>query len=284
MRGADLKRLLLCTDLDRTLLPNGIEPESPGARACFDRVARRHDVALAYVSGRSRALVEQAMAEFDLPRPQFVISDVGSTIYRIDPAAWQRWEAWDGSIGADWQGLSCGDLRRLLGALPGLNPQEEVKQNRHKLSYYADPEVDADALLDGMRTRLEADGIKDNLVWSMEMPGRRGLLDILPSSAGKLQAIRFLMLRSGFGLRNTLFAGDSGNDLDVMLSEIPSVLVANADAPTKEQAAKAQNDALYVATGGYLGMNGNYSAGIIEGIAHFWPEIDAWLRGPGREG
>jgi len=39
-----------------------------------------------------------------------------------------------------------------------------------------------------------------------------------------------------------------------------------------------------VATGGYLGMNGNYSAGIIEGIAHFWPEIDAWLRGPGREG
>ncbi|MFH0934550.1 MAG: HAD-IIB family hydrolase [Pseudomonadota bacterium] len=279
-----MKRLLLCTDLDRTLLPNGSEPESPGARACFDRLARRHDVALAYVSGRSRALVEQAMAEFGLPRPQFVISDVGSTIYRVDPSAWHRWEAWDDWIAADWQGRSCGDLRRLLGALPGLHLQEEEKQNRHKLSYYADPEVDAEALLGEMRARLDAGGIKANLVWSMEMPGRRGLLDILPASAGKLQAIRFLMRRSGFGLRNTLFAGDSGNDLDVMQSEIPSVLVANADVPTSEQAQKAQNDALYVARGGYLGMNGNYSAGIIEGAAHFWPEIDNWLREPGREG
>jgi sucrose-6F-phosphate phosphohydrolase len=279
-----LKRLLLCTDLDRTLLPNGSEPESAGARECFNRVARRHDVALAYVSGRSRALVEEAMEEFDLPRPQFVISDVGTTIHRVDYSAWHRWEAWDDCIAADWQGRSCGDLRGLLGAMPGLQPQEEVKQNRHKLSYYAEPAVDADALLDGIRGRLEAGRIKANLVWSMEMPGRRGLLDILPSSAGKLQAIRFLMRSSGFGLRNTLFAGDSGNDLDVMLSEIPSVLVANADAPTREQAAKAHSDALYVAAGGYLGMNGNYSAGIIEGIAHFWPELDAWLRGPGREG
>lgn len=278
-----MKRLLLCTDLDRTLLPNGSEPESPGARTCFDRVALRHDVALAYVSGRSRALVEQAMAEFDLPRPQFVISDVGSTIHRIDASAWHRWEAWDDWIAADWQGLSCDDLRRLLGEFPGLHLQEEEKQNRHKLSYYADPDVDADSLLGEMRARLDAGGIKANLVWSMEMPGRRGLLDILPSSAGKLQAIRFLMRRSGFGLRNTLFAGDSGNDLDVMLSEIPSVLVANADAPTREQAVKAQNDALYVARGGYLGMNGNYSAGIIEGVAHFWPEIDNWMCGPGQE-
>ena len=31
--------LLLCTDLDRTLLPNGEQPESPPARALFARPA-----------------------------------------------------------------------------------------------------------------------------------------------------------------------------------------------------------------------------------------------------
>ena len=31
--------LLLCTDLDRTLLPNGEQPESPQARTLFARLA-----------------------------------------------------------------------------------------------------------------------------------------------------------------------------------------------------------------------------------------------------
>jgi hypothetical protein len=104
------------------------------------------------------------------------------------------------------------------------------------------------------------------------------LLDVLPSSANKLHAIRFLMRQQGFTLGNTVFAGDSGNDLDVLTSDIRSVLVANADAETKLRAAKASADTLYVAKGGYLGMNGNYSAGILEGAAHYWPEVDAWLR------
>ena len=86
------------------------------------------------------------------------------------------------------------------------------------------------------------------------------------------------MQQQGYTLENTLFAGDSGNDLDVLMSDIRSVLVANADAETKQRAAKASADALYVAKGGYLGMNGNYSAGILEGAAHYWPEVDKWLR------
>jgi hypothetical protein len=60
------------------------------------------------------------------------------------------------------------------------------------------------------------------------------------------------------------------------LSDIPSVLVANADAETKNRAVNV--DALYIAKGGYLGMNGNYSAGILEGVAHYRPDVDGWLR------
>ena len=39
------ERLLLCTDLDRTLIPNGPQPESPGARAHFATLAAEQLVA-----------------------------------------------------------------------------------------------------------------------------------------------------------------------------------------------------------------------------------------------
>ena len=61
------KTLLLCTDMDRTLLPNGTQPESPLARRRFAELAARDDVALAYVTGRDRRLVEQAMSNYQLP-------------------------------------------------------------------------------------------------------------------------------------------------------------------------------------------------------------------------
>ncbi|MCI5162809.1 MAG: haloacid dehalogenase, partial [Candidatus Electrothrix sp. AX5] len=39
-------------------------------------------------------------------------------------------------------------------------------------------------------------------------------------------------------------------------------------------AAAAGNEAsLYLAQGGFQGMNGCYSAGILEGVAHYYPEI-----------
>ena len=60
-------RLLLCTDLDRTLLPNGEQPESPSARALFARLAARPGVTLVYVTGRHRALVQAALDEYQLP-------------------------------------------------------------------------------------------------------------------------------------------------------------------------------------------------------------------------
>jgi len=36
-------------------------------------------------------------------------------------------------------------------------------------------------------------------------------------------------------------------------------------------------DALYLAHGNLLGMNGNYSAGILEGCVHYMPAILAWI-------
>ena len=89
-----MNHVLLCTDLDRTLLPNGSQPESPGARALFHQLASHEQLTLAYVSGRDRALVEAAIEQYQLPRPDYVIADVGTSIYTVSGDEWQFWPTW----------------------------------------------------------------------------------------------------------------------------------------------------------------------------------------------
>lgn len=273
-----MKRYLLCTDLDRTLIPNGIQVESASARECFRQLVNRVDVSLAYVTGRHRALVEQAIIDFALPQPDFAIADVGSSIYRISPSGWGKCEDWDTLIAPDWQGLRYQELSAVLAGLPGLQLQAMERQGRYKLSFFVPSAADRQQVTGELERRLHQTGVKANIIWSIDPEAGRWLLDILPAAANKLQAIRFLMQHFGFLPVATVFAGDSGNDLDVLLSDIPSVLVANAENQIKEQVVNGAPGMLYIAVGGYLGMNGNYSAGILEGVAHYWPEIDQWLR------
>ncbi|NNE62529.1 MAG: haloacid dehalogenase, partial [Gammaproteobacteria bacterium] len=75
------ERLLISTDLDRTLIPNGPQPESSMARQRFARLAERPEVSLVYISGRDQKLVNRAVRNFCLPVPDYVISDVGSSMY-----------------------------------------------------------------------------------------------------------------------------------------------------------------------------------------------------------
>lgn len=268
-----MNRLLLCTDLDRTLIPNGNQPESAGARELFSHLMHQDGVTLVYVSGRHLALIEQAMEEYQLPMPDFVVADVGSTIYRRELNGWKQWQRWHDEIDGDWQGKSHDSLHALLAAYPDLQLQEAEKQNTHKLSYYLPVQLNHMAVISDIQTCLEKEGIQANLIWSIDELQNIGLLDILPASANKLHAINFLMRQESFDTQHTVFAGDSGNDLDVLLSPVQSVLVANADQEVRAAVKEAAPDALYVAKGGFLNMNGNYSAGILEGIAHYRPEL-----------
>ena len=81
---------------------------------------------------------------------------------------------------------------------------------------------------------------------------------------------------------DAVFAGDSGNDLDVLVSGLQSVLVKNAAEDVRRTAChrlaeKGFSDRLYLAKGSFKGMNGNYAAGVLEGLAHFFPEIADWI-------
>jgi HAD superfamily hydrolase (TIGR01484 family) len=274
-------QLLICTDLDRTLLPNGLQPESPGVRERFAVLAARPEVTLAYVSGRHRELVEHAIEKYALPLPNYVIADVGTTIYAVVQPDWRVWSDWEKEIAPDWAGMDNVALRSLFLDLQQLRLQEADKQNTFKLSYYASLDVNPEPLLKEMQNRLESHTIHASLIWSVDEPAEIGLLDVLPARATKLHAVEFLMRRRGFSPSETLFAGDSGNDLPVLSSGLPSVLVANAGPEICQQALqqaknKGSQDMLYLAQGDFHGMNGNYAAGILEGLAHYHPHTKTW--------
>lgn len=282
MGGALESPILLATDLDRTLLPNGAQPESPLARPRFRRFVALPEVRLAYVTGRHKALVEQAMAEFELPVPDFVIGDVGTSLYEVRDHEWVQRPDWQAAITVDWGGRSHDELAAALADVTDLRLQEAAKQGPCKLSYYAAALDDPTELIAKVRTRLDATGARCNLVWSVDETTATGLLDVLPARASKLHALEFLREHLGISLDHTVFAGDSGNDMEVLESAVPSVLVANAQEIVRDQAvARAVRNghgaSLYLARGGLGGMNGNYSAGILEGVAHYIPETRHWL-------
>jgi len=276
-------RLLLCTDMDRTVIPNGMQAEHPFARMRFAEFCRRPEVTVVYVTGRHKALVKEAIRHYDLPLPDYAITDVGTKIYRIDYQQWQEVEEWENEIDKDWNGRSHEQLKALFDDLSDLQLQEHSKQGSHKLSYYVELHVSQERLLSLMEERLEAYGVQASLVWSVDEPKGIGLLDVLPLNATKLHAIDFLRRQSGYSLAEVVFAGDSGNDLPVLGSPVPSVLVANASKEVKEAAQKLAEingnlPSFYLATGKNSDMNGNYSAGILEGVYHFVPAFRKHLK------
>jgi len=279
-------RLLLCTDMDRTVIPNGEQAEHPFARRRFAGFCRQPQVTLAYVTGRHEALVKEAIKEYDLPTPDYAITDVGTKIYHISDQQWQEMEGWEKEIDKDWNGRSHEQLKVLFDDVPDLQLQEAAKQNTHKLSYYVDLHVNQDSLLSLMAKRLEACDVKASLVWSVDEPKNIGLLDVLPRNATKVHAIDFLRWKLAYLMDEVVFAGDSGNDLPVLGSPVPSVLVANASEEIKEAAQQLAQingnlQAFYLATGKNSDMNGNYSAGILEGVWHFVPSFHEQLKGSG---
>ncbi len=276
------EKYLICTDLDRTLLPNGRQRESENARDIFSTIVSRHDVDLAFVTGRDKQLVEQAISEYQLPIPDYVIGDVGTSIYEVGSNTWQKNIHWHENIASDWQGYSNTELSEMLNGINELELQEQEKQNEFKLSYYTDVSADTEELSALIRNQLALKKVETNLIWSIDDLENRGLLDVIPAKASKLHAIEFLVQDKRYSFSNTIFSGDSGNDLPVMTSHIQSVLVANASEEVKKQATSMANAAglankLYIATGRLPGLNGNYAAGIIEGLVHYIPEAASWL-------
>ena len=269
--------------MDRTILPNGDQDESPQVRSVFSLLVDRPEIQLAYVSGRDKGLIQSAIAEYDLPLPDYAVGDVGTTIYELTGRSWNPWESWFEEIAKDWNGLAHEGLHSLLKGFDDLILQEQEKQNRFKLSYYTDEGIAGRRLADEMKQHLSGQGLNCRVIWSVDEQRRLGLVDVLPHRASKLHAICYLMDQKGYLKSQVVFCGDSGNDLNALTSDIRSVLVKNASKEVRrnalERVAKnGRSETLYVARGNFMGMNGNYTSGVLEGLAHFEPDVRPWIK------
>jgi hypothetical protein len=276
---AGLHNILICSDLDRTLIPNGFQKESAHARPVFRQLAENADIYLAYVSGRDRKLILDAIEEFYLPEPDYAIGDVGTTLYRVMNGNWQLSDDWSDEIGKDWKGLNREELAEFFEDMDDMRLQEPEKQSPYKLSFYTDQHVDQQQLIKHIRIVLDEKGVRANIIWSVDEISNNGLLDIVPACANKLHAIQFIMQQEQFSGERTVFAGDSGNDIDVLTSGLQAILVKNANENVRKEAidllsAKPITNSLYLPKGDFYGMNGNYAAGVLEGLVHFIPETE----------
>lgn len=281
LRPHSQARYLLCSDLDRTLIPNGLQTESPGAREALHRLVDTPAVCVVYVTGRNRELVEQAIDEFSLPWPDAVIGDVGTRIWSTLDRQWNTWSQWDELIRQDFTKSVRESIRAITRRSEGLEPQTRDRQTECKLSFCCRVD-DLARYQSELQNAFAVRQLSATVIASRDETRNEGLIDILPSRATKHDAIEMVMSGWGFNHWSTVCAGDSGNDLPFLTSALQSVLVANAEDSVREQAvAMAQSlgqiDNLYLARGGLLGMNGCYAAGVIEGFLHYFPNARSWL-------
>ncbi len=214
----DRSRLILATDLDGTLLGG-----SAGQRAELHDWLTANDerVTLVFVTGRDLPFVREQVAAGHLPRPDYVIGDVGTTIAggpTIEPIA-----ELEADIARRW-GNAGGRVRALLADAPGLRPQETPF--RYRQSYWYEPEQ----LRPDTLERIESAGFD----WLLSADT---FLDVLPRGISKGPTLRHLARHFGWPDEHLLTAGDTLNDLSLFETGLAGVAVGNAEAALLERIA-----------------------------------------------
>ncbi|MFC1623508.1 HAD-IIB family hydrolase [Patescibacteria group bacterium] len=277
--------MIIATDLDRTLIPNGFD-EYDGSLPLFFDIVEKKKIPLIYVTGRNLDLFEEAKKEYKIKNPDYLIGEVGTVIYKRETPSEsifnlfkkekmvldKDWfEHLNKKVGGNW---NFGLIKRKLEEIKDIELQEEWKLNNYKISYYLRNLEKEDEVVEQInKIVLLYLGMKANIIFSVDPIKKTGLIDILPQSATKTSALEFLRIRLGASKDDTIYCGDSGNDIIPLTSGYKSIVVKNARDKIKEVVSKINHnlghpERLYVAKGNDK-MNGNYSSGIIEGLLKF---------------
>lgn len=200
---------VLATDLDGTFLGG-----SPESRARLTRFFRDHpDRTLLYVTGRSARSVTQLVDDGVLPRPDAMICDVGSFVAYADGSPFE------GPLLADirsrW-GERSEAVKAAFATVDGLRLQDAF--GPYRVSYYFDAPKMLPLALE-IAEALGCDGlVSDNKYF-----------DVLPKGVNKGSTLTRLLQEWGVHPDDVLVAGDTLNDLAMLASGLPAVVVGNAE-------------------------------------------------------
>ena len=248
---------LIVTDLDRTLLSDtqGLREFSALLRA------KRKQAAFGIATARRLDSVMSALKKYDLPRPDILISSLGTEIYYsqelIPSTDWAR------HVDHDWNPKA---IRRILAKVAGLNLQDEINQSAFKISYDLNPSVDAPLSYEDIVSLLRQEDQSVNMFLSS---GQN--LDITPARASKGLALRYVAHIWGIPLEHVLVAGGSGADEDMLSGNTLAVVVNNR----QHEALNDDVDRRHI----FFAEKSN-ALGILEAIEHYHffdkaPYVDA---------
>ncbi|MGZ4934003.1 MAG: HAD-IIB family hydrolase [Halobacteriota archaeon] len=231
---------LLATDVDNTLT---------GDRAAYEQLnlflAGRHDLVIAYVTGRDKVQLFEIMDAECLRRPGYMICNVGTEIY--NGPDYQRDEGWTHYINWRWDLFAVQEALKTLPYLFQQSHQFEFKQSYHLLH-------NAEGVISEIHRRLDEIGVAHKVIYSSGTD-----LDIIPARAGKGEAVDYIRKRLKISRQHVLVAGDSGNDLGLLSSRFLAVVVGNHKAELTPDA--LPKDVYWAQK--------PYAAGVLEGIEHF---------------
>lgn len=202
--------LVLATDLDGTFL-GGQEEQR---REFYQHLeANREKLLLIFVTGRSLDLVQELFAFPDFPQPDYIIGDVGTTVFdgkTLTPvAAVQDW------IAAAWDNAN-EQIKNMLADEPGIELQPVAPQ--YRVSYHYHPEKLQPSTLEkvvqaGFDCILSADKY----------------MDIMPKGVAKGSTLLKLMATLNLNREDVIPAGDTLNDLSLFATGLKAIAVGNSE-------------------------------------------------------
>lgn len=234
----------IITDIDQNLLG---DPESL-AQLIEIIQANRKCAMFAVATGRRLDGALKILKKHNIPFPDVLITSLGTEIHYAPNLEADK--AWADHIDHLWEPKR---IHRLIRTLPGLKVQPKQEQNIFKISYFIDPEK-APELSDINHFLLRHDQAV-NVIQSFGQ-----FLDITPTRASKGMALRWVNEQWDIPLENTLTAGGSGADEDLMRGNTMAVVVANRH---QEELSDLSNiEHIYFA-------KKPYAAGIIEALDYY---------------
>ena len=231
----DSPKGVLATDLDGTLIPlNDCSQNKSDLRRLAESIQEQNFL-LVFITGRHVSSVQTAIAEYKLPTPDWIICDVGTSVFRVQaPGQFEAVEEYAVRLGQILGADNIQPVAEQLDHIPGLRRQENEKQGRFKLSYYVDAQLLSETSV-AITSALDASGIAHELIASVDPFNGDGLIDVLPLGVSKAFALDWWTSFEGVEAKSVVFAGDSGNDLAAMIAGYKTIVVGNADRTLADQ-------------------------------------------------
>lgn len=257
---------VLATDLDGTLIPL---PDNAGNQAALEVLHQAFAAGrleLVFATGRHLESVLEAIPKYALPRPDWIVCDVGTSIHRRQGDSFALFKPFETHLAETTHGVDRTAVESLLADLEGLSLQSPERQQRFKISYES-AAADVERLAALVNQRLAAAALPYAGLASLDPYRGAGLLDVLPAGASKAAALIWLATHADFVPDEVVFAGDSDNDFAALACGFRAIVVANAPQGLADRAERALAERNL--PGRLFRATRPATSGVLEGCRHF---------------